>query len=93
MVSQLGKSGERIVGCIAMDVISFYGEEECMEWQRLHCTFTGSIVARLSERSKGAVKNRSISLGLSIDLTTRREIYHRIGSLVLNNPFICAEIR
>jgi hypothetical protein len=37
---------------MAMGVISFYGEGECMEWQRLHCTFTGSIVARLSEGSK-----------------------------------------
>ena len=52
MVSQLDKSGEKIVGSMAMGVISFYGEEECMEWQRLHCTFTGSIVARLSEGSK-----------------------------------------
>jgi hypothetical protein len=52
VVSQLDKSGEKIVGSMAMGVISFYGEGECMEWQRLHCIFTGSRVARLSEGSK-----------------------------------------
>jgi hypothetical protein len=51
------KSGEKIVGSMAMGVISFYGEEECMEWQRLHCTFTGSIVARCEiERKQVAAK-------------------------------------
>lgn len=91
MISQLDKSGERIVGRMEMGVILFYGEGECMEWQRLHCTFTGSIAARLSESKLR--QNRGISLGISTDLATRTEIYHRIGSLVLNNPFICAEIR
>jgi hypothetical protein len=35
-----------------------------------------------------------MSLGTSIDLATRREMYHCISSLVLNSPsFMCATVR